>query len=70
LIAAPENFLRQVKASPGAGGSAYPVGAETNHTGLMLPEGSHLLVYYQHSRSLRCSLAGVAPACTRWPVSR
>lgn len=30
------------------GGSAYPVGVETNFTGLMLPEGSHLLVYLQH----------------------
>lgn len=37
----------QASATEG-GGSAYPVGVETNYTGLMLPEGSHLLVYYQH----------------------
>lgn len=30
------------------GGSVYPVGVETNFTGLMLPEGSNALLYYQH----------------------
>lgn len=35
------------------GGSAYPVGVETNFTGLMLPEGSHFLLYYQHYRADR-----------------
>jgi hypothetical protein len=30
------------------GGSSYAVGVETNFTGLMLPEGTHFLLYYQH----------------------
>ncbi|WP_217350494.1 SphA family protein [Azonexus fungiphilus] len=30
------------------GGNAYAIGVETNFSGMMLPEGSHLLVYYQH----------------------
>ncbi len=30
------------------GGSSYPVGVETNFSGIMLPEGANLLVYYQH----------------------
>ncbi|WP_415033036.1 transporter [Azonexus sp.] len=35
------------------GGSAYPVGVETNMTGMMLPEGSHFLLYYQHYQADR-----------------
>lgn len=30
------------------GGSSYPVGVETNFSGIMLPEGANLLLYDQH----------------------
>ncbi|MCK6391510.1 MAG: hypothetical protein L6Q40_10915, partial [Azonexus sp.] len=40
------------------GGSSYPVGVETNYTGIMLPEGQHLLVYYQHYAADRATDGG------------
>lgn len=45
LIAA---ALTQPALATEGGGSVYPVGVETNFTGLMLPEGENLLLYYQH----------------------
>lgn len=35
------------------GGNAYALGVETNFSGMMLPEGSHLLVYYQNYTASR-----------------
>ena len=38
----------QIALATEGGGSSYAVGVETNFTGLMLPEGTHFLLYYQH----------------------
>ncbi len=40
------------------GGSSYPVGVETNYSGLMLPEGQHVLLYYQHYAAERAADGG------------
>ncbi len=38
----------QMSMATEGGGSVYAVGVESNFSGLMLPEGTHFLLYYQH----------------------